>query len=180
MDNHLADPSPRVPGGMKHAIGTLVVVTALASIATLGSAGAQQLPALECKGKPATVVGSSEKDRIVASNGRDVIVSRGGNDLIRARGGNDLVCSGQGQDQVSAGAGSDRAFGGGGHDYIEGAGSSDRLVGGRAWDVLVGEAGPRDVCLGGKPTSDSRNRSDYAERSCERMRSARRIVFPRF
>lgn len=100
--------------------------------------------AAKCKGKDATHVGTSGRDRIRGTSGNDVIAGLGGNDRINGRGGKDLVC------------------GGGGRDRVRGAGGKDRLYGQAGNDVLNGGAG-KDLCNGG-PGRDK-------GRKCEKEKS---------
>jgi Ca2+-binding RTX toxin-like protein len=87
-------------------------------------------PAAKCKGKDATHVGTSGKDKILGTVERDVIVGLGGNDRINARGSRDLVCAGSGKDKVKGGGGNDKLFGQGGNDTLNGGPARDRCVGG--------------------------------------------------
>jgi uncharacterized delta-60 repeat protein len=101
-----------------------------------------------CKGKVATLVGTSKRDRLKGTKKRDVIAALGGNDLIRGLSGNDLICAGAGKDLVKAGAGADQALGEGGNDRLFGESGKDKLFGQEGKDLLVG--GPsRDVLRGG-------------------------------
>jgi hypothetical protein len=109
----------------------------------------------KCAGKTATIVGSSDGDRLRGTPGRDVIAGKGGRDRIRARGKNDLVCGGRGNDRLSGQGGKDKLKGGGGKDRIRGGGGNDRLAGGSGRDKLVGGAG-RDRCKGGGGTDKVR------------------------
>jgi hypothetical protein len=73
-------------------------------------------PAIRCRGKFATLVGTAKRDRIRGTKKRDVIVGRGGNDLIRGLGGNDLICGDPGKDRLIGGKGRDILLGGPGKD----------------------------------------------------------------
>ena len=64
-----------------------------------------------CFGKPATIVGTQDKDLLRGTRGPDVIVGRGGIDNIHGWRGNDRICAGGEFDGV---------FGGGGSDLISG------------------------------------------------------------
>jgi hypothetical protein len=94
-------------------------------------------PAAKCKGKDATLVGTSGKDNIVGTSGNDVIVARGGNDRINAKGGKDLVCAGAGKDKVRGGGGNDRLFGQGGNDVLNGGAGKDVCNGGPGKDKAI-------------------------------------------
>lgn len=93
----------------------------------------------KCRGKPATIIGTSHRDVIRGTRHRDVIVAFGGPDVIRAFGGNDLIC---------AGAGPDRVFAGAGRDVVLGQAGADLLRGQRGRDLLLGNAG-NDRLFGG-------------------------------
>lgn len=92
------------------------VVSFLASGAPLGYINAIALEPPTCMGRTATIVGSTEKDRLVGSKFADVIVGLAGNDKIKGGKGKDRICAGGGRDQVSGGGGKDRCSGGGGRD----------------------------------------------------------------
>src|SRR5919108_5957384 len=71
---------------------------------------------VECDGKPATLVGTDEKDRMSGTSGDDVIVGMGDNDTIYGMEGHDTICGGDGNDTIygdggSADGQSDRLFG---------------------------------------------------------------------
>jgi Ca2+-binding RTX toxin-like protein len=97
----------------------------------------------ECRGKPATLVGSPKRDVLKGTSERDVIVALAGDDSIRAVGGNDVVCGDAGDDSLS---------GGSGRDFLDGGEGNDNLIGG----------GGGDTCSGGK------GKRDEAHKSCER------------
>jgi Ca2+-binding RTX toxin-like protein len=99
-------------------------------------------PVVQCKGQPATVVGTSGKDVLTGTAAKDVIAGQGGNDSISAQGGNDVVCAGGGNDKANGGGGNDRLLGQAGNDRLKGAGGRDRLSGG----------GGNDRCNGGPGT----------------------------
>jgi RTX calcium-binding nonapeptide repeat (4 copies) len=103
-------------------------------------------PVVQCKGKAATVVGTSGKDDLTGTSGKDVIAGRGGNDSISALGGNDTVCGEGGKDKANGGGGNDRLHGQAGNDRLKGAGGKDNLKGG----------GGNDRCTGG-PGTDKGN-----------------------
>jgi len=120
-----------------------------------------------CRGIPATIVGTKGDDVLTGTGGRDVILGRGGDDEIFARGGKDVICAGRGADVVKAGGDDDLVYGGGGRDRIAGRGGDDeirgqlrgdRLRGGRGDDLLVGGPG-NDRCRGGA--------GNDTERGCE-------------
>ena len=95
-----------------------------------------------CRGRTATIVGSTGNDRIAGSTSAgtpDVIAALGGNDRIKANNGSDFVCAGDGKDRVN---------GGKGKDTLAGDAGADRLNGSAGPDALDGGAG-RDTCNGG-------------------------------
>jgi Ca2+-binding RTX toxin-like protein len=92
-----------------------------------------------CRGKLATIVGSTRADVIRGSRFRDVIAVLGGNDRILGLGAGDIACGG---------GGSDRLIGGRGADLLLGQGGRDRLIGGKGRDTLIGGPG-RDILSGG-------------------------------
>jgi hypothetical protein len=83
-----------------------------------------------CKGKAATIVGSSGKDNLSGTSGKDVIAGLGGNDKVNSKGGIDTVCGGAGNDKTKGGGANDKLFGQGGNDTLTGAGGRDKCVGG--------------------------------------------------
>jgi uncharacterized repeat protein (TIGR01451 family) len=78
-----------------------------------------------CFGKPATICGTSGRDRLTGTAGRDVIVGLQGNDTITGLDGNDLICGGSGKDTLVGGRGRDRLDGGRGGDTCNGGGEAD-------------------------------------------------------
>ncbi len=101
-----------------------------------------------CRGKRATLVGSTDDDFITGTKGRDVIVSYSGNDRIEARFGRDLICAGKGEDLARGGLGNDYVLGGSGSDRLIGGSENDDLNGGQGSDLLRGSLG-RDVLIDG-------------------------------
>ena len=93
-----------------------------------------------CDGKPATIVGTSGRDKLRGTRRADVIVALGGNDSVRAGPGNDLVCGGDGNDRLAGGPGADRVTGNHGKDLLSGGPGRDRLAGGTQHDNCVGGA----------------------------------------
>lgn len=93
-----------------------------------------------CRGRAATITGTSGADRLKGTAGDDVIAGLGGDDKVTAEGGDDLVCGGGGDDNLNGGDGGDELVGGSGADRITGEGGSD---------VLAGGAGSPDHCIGG-------------------------------
>jgi uncharacterized protein len=102
-----------------------------------------------CSGRPATIVGTAEADRLEGTRGDDVIVAGGGDDRVDADRGNDVVCAGGGHDSVEGGDGADEVHGGSGDDRLEGGDGDDAIDGGRGDDRLDGGDGD-DELLGGE------------------------------
>jgi RTX calcium-binding nonapeptide repeat (4 copies) len=111
--------------------------------------GAAAGPPPTCKGKPATLVGTSGSDVRTGSQGQDVIVALGGNDTLSGVGGNDVICGGAGKDNLTGGMGKDTLVGQKGSDTLKGGGGNDKLAGKKGKDRLKGGRG-KDVCTGGK------------------------------
>jgi poly-gamma-glutamate synthesis protein (capsule biosynthesis protein) len=114
-------------------------------------------PAVSCRGRAATILGTPGDDVLIGTAGDDVIVARDGDDEVWGGDGDDLVCTGGGDDFAAGGTGMDRLFGGdgdddlsggGGADTVWGDGGDDRLWGGDGPDVLVGGAGDDDLTGG--------------------------------
>jgi Ca2+-binding RTX toxin-like protein len=82
-----------------------------------------------CDGHPATIVGSTGRDKLRGTRFADVIVGLGGKDSIKAGKGNDLVCGGRGDDRIIGGKGDDRLIGGSGADRVTGGRGRDRVIG---------------------------------------------------
>jgi RTX calcium-binding nonapeptide repeat (4 copies) len=93
---------------------------------------AQQRPT--CKGREATLWGTSQADALTATNGPDVLVGLGGKDAITALGGNDIVCAGGGNDKVKGNRGKDKLNGEAGKDNLNGGPQRDRCNGGPGKD----------------------------------------------
>jgi Ca2+-binding RTX toxin-like protein len=91
---------------------------------------------LACKGKPATILGTTGNDQVVGTAGPDVIAALGGNDKVSGLGANDLICGGPGKDRLNGGKGKDRLYGQGGADKLKGAGGNDVCKGGKGKDSL--------------------------------------------
>jgi Ca2+-binding RTX toxin-like protein len=96
-------------------------------------------PTQQCRGRAATIVGTTGNDVLTGTSGRDVVAALGGNDRVSTLGGNDLVCAGAGKDRVNGKGGKDRLLGQGGNDRLRGGAGKDNLRGG----------GGRDRCNGG-------------------------------
>lgn len=118
----------------------------------LGGSGAvptaDPWPEVSCRGKAATILGTTGDDSLTGTDGDDVIVARGGNDSIRGGGGHDLICGGAGNDIAWGEDGSDLLLGGPGNDLLIGDTGNDILWGEEGDDVLVGGEGA-DLLIGG-------------------------------
>ncbi len=110
-------------------------------------------PAISCRGKVATILGSQGDDLLIGTDGDDVIVTRGGDDAVWAGDGDDLVCLGAGDDFVNGGDGDDYIRAGDGNDLVMGHGGADTLWGGDGDDVVSGLGGS-DLIIG-EPGDDS-------------------------
>jgi Ca2+-binding RTX toxin-like protein len=80
----------------------------------------------KCKGKFATIVGSTKRDKLKGSKFKDVIHTLGGKDKVNAKGGNDIVCGGKAKDKLKGGSGKDKLFGQGGKDKLDGGPGKDK------------------------------------------------------
>jgi CSLREA domain-containing protein len=107
--------------------------------------------AATCKGKQATLVGTTGADTIRGTGRRDVIAALGGNDRISGLGGNDLICAAAGKDKVNGGKGKDKLLGQKGADTLKGGKGNDTLKGGKGKDILKGGPG-KDKLNGGAGT----------------------------
>jgi Ca2+-binding RTX toxin-like protein len=94
-------------------------------------------PPPTCRGKPATVVGTSGNDVRKGTSGKDVIVGLGGNDKLSGLAGNDLICGRAGKDTLNGGKGNDKLYGNAGKDTLNGGPGKDKLKGGRGRDKQV-------------------------------------------
>jgi hypothetical protein len=95
------------------------------------------VPCPTCKGRPATIIGTSRKDKRTGTPGRDVIVGLAGNDKLSGIAGNDVICGGPGRDVLNGGKGKDRLSGGPGRDTLRGGPGKDTLSGGPGKDKQV-------------------------------------------
>lgn len=120
--------------------------------------------AADCRGTPATIIGTDGDDVITGTPGNDVILAGKGNDTVDGGAGNDLVCAGEGNDTLIGRDGDDTLDGGSGTDTASfpgaagvvanlatgaavGQGSDtlasiENLTGSSANDSLLGDSGP--------------------------------------
>lgn len=114
-------PTPR------HGLGVVAIGTTVYTLAggpqpglTFSSAveaiDLEGLEALECAGRPPTLVGSPSRDVLAGGGGPDSVVALAGPDAVRGRAGGDRLCGGPGDDRLVGGAGRDRLIGGPGRD----------------------------------------------------------------
>ena len=105
---------------------------------------------IRCRGRIATIVGTSGPDVLIGTPGPDVIAGLGGDDRIEGLAGDDVACGNGGADVILGGAGDDVVsgdygrdvlIGGSGADLIYGGPGRDRLHGGRDGDTLLGGDG---------------------------------------
>jgi Ca2+-binding RTX toxin-like protein len=92
---------------------------------------------IRCKGKPATITGTSGADKLSGTPATDVIAGLGGNDKISGLAGNDTICGGSGKDTLSGGKGNDNLYGEDGSDTLKGGPGNDKLKGGAGKDKQV-------------------------------------------
>ncbi|MGH2961538.1 MAG: hypothetical protein ACRDL3_05000, partial [Solirubrobacterales bacterium] len=68
---------------------------------------------VRCGGRPPSIVGTEEADRLVGTSARDVILGDRGTDVIIGKRGNDRLCGEEGKDRIKGGGGRrDRCDGG--------------------------------------------------------------------
>ncbi len=72
-----------------------------------------------CRGRAATIIGTSGDDRIDGTRGDDVIVGLGGDDKIHGAAGNDVICGGSGDDKLNGQGGDDVVDGGSGRNLAQ-------------------------------------------------------------
>jgi RTX calcium-binding nonapeptide repeat (4 copies) len=85
-------------------------------------------PSPTCKGKPATIVGTSGNDVREGTPGKDVMVGLGGNDKLSGLAGNDTICGGSGKDALLGQKGKDTLKGGPGKDKLKGGAGKDKQI----------------------------------------------------
>ena len=129
--------------GALRAVVILGVVSAFGSLSGGGPLRAQATPS--CFGRPATIVGTAEDDRLLGTAESDVIVGKAGDDTIKAKGGHDFICGWEDHDRLRGGTGDDRIQGNAGADYLYGdtrdsekyANGDDLLLGGPRHDTAT-------------------------------------------
>lgn len=126
-------------------IGVAALIAAsLVSIPAGAATTDSQVPqraAPTCKGRVATIVGTSGNDDLRGTSGADVVLALGGDDTVRTKGGRDRVCAGGGDDMVISGGGNDIVVGGAGSDIVIAGGGDDYMSGGGGLDGLLGMSG---------------------------------------
>lgn len=106
-------------------------------------------PLVLCRGRAATIIGTSGPDVLRGTAGPDVIAGLGGRDTIDGGAGDDVICAGPGDDTIRGGGGSDIVVAAGGNDTVYGGAGSDLLFGLAGRDTLIGGPGALDGCDGG-------------------------------
>lgn len=101
-----------------------------------------------CRGRKATVIGTTGPDRLKGTPGDDIIAALGGNDVVVGLGGKDIICGGPGNDTIIGGRGDDTLIGSIGNDRLLGGPGADFLLGQAGKDTLLGQAG-KDRLFGG-------------------------------
>jgi Ca2+-binding RTX toxin-like protein len=112
-----------------------VGATAVAIVATAIPCAGAAAKAPRCFGKPATIVGTKDDDKLYGTPRPDVIVGLAGSDVIRGRRHDDRICGKGGNDVLFGGRGNDRLATGPGNNSV---------VGQQGRDVLQGGSGPDD------------------------------------
>lgn len=137
----------------------------------------------ECFGRPATILGSPDDDRITGTRKRDVVVALAGNDVVTLLGAEDRACLGVGDDIVRiTHDGFPNVFDidlGAGDDLLR-AVEADSVFGGTGDDRIVVQRDPATVS-GGPGADYLRSLSTKVERfpengPCLNFRTATRPV----
>ncbi len=127
----------------------------------------------KCKGKRATIVGTSTGEKLVGTRKADVIVALGGNDTIKGMGGNDRSAAArartrQGRRRQRPAARRRRQ----GPDLrrkgrrpLDGGHGNDTVKGGAGNDVLKGGGGKGDLCDG---QAGKKDKLDGKKAGCEK------------
>src|SRR6476659_3197060 len=102
----MADARVRV-GAVVVAVWAVVGAT-LVPVSSAAAVGPMHL----CGGKPATIVGTSEKDDLSGTDAADVVWLGAGDDSYFNPSGNDTICGGPGWDFVDVPASGQNIFGG--------------------------------------------------------------------
>ena len=118
----------------------------------LPASGASASDLDSCKGRDATIKGTSDGEELKGTPGTDVIAGGGGNDTIRGLGDNDVICGGDGNDIITAGTGADEIYGDADNDVIapggvKGDGHADTIDGGAGKDSIHWDKGPIEADL---------------------------------
>jgi RTX calcium-binding nonapeptide repeat (4 copies) len=160
------------------AAATLIPIAVLAT-ALPGEARARPT----CFGKPATIVGNGNANRIDLTRGKDVVVAKGGNDVIKAGGrkpwrqnhGEDVICGGKGNDDLFGNNEKNTLIGGPGNDAINAGPSIDLMVGDNA-NPNGDESGPTgNDYLGGAGGNDFMVGDNYASGDAKGSSPDRRL-----
>ena len=127
----------------------LLLLSAVAALASIWSAAPGASAASSCDGHTTTKVGTPGPDVIDGKTGPDVIKGRGGNDIITGLGGRDRISEGPERMSSLGGNGNDRLFGRSDNDTIIGDIGADDLFGFEGTDTLFGDD-DRDFLSGGE------------------------------
>jgi Ca2+-binding RTX toxin-like protein len=119
---------------------TAIAGVALAAVVFVAAAPAPEEEDPRCRGRLATIVGTSGDDVLHGTPSRDVIWGGEGDDTIHGSLGNDLLCGGPGADVVHGGRGNDVVDGG--------AGDGDQVIGDLGDDKVLGGNGDGDEAAG--------------------------------
>jgi Ca2+-binding RTX toxin-like protein len=95
------------------------------------------IPCPTCRGRPATIIGTSGNDVRRGTPGRDVMAGLAGKDRLSGLGANDIICGGAGKDTLKGGKGKDKLYGEAGKDTLKGGPAKDKLNGGPGRDRQV-------------------------------------------
>ena len=96
-----------------------------------------KIQAPTCQGRAATIIGTSQNDKLKGTSRADVIAGQDGNDTIKGLRGNDRICGGNGKDKLKGGSGNDKLQGGKGKDTLIGGPGADKLKGGPGRDTQI-------------------------------------------
>jgi hypothetical protein len=103
----------------RRALAAVLLLCALSGSLALEFSPAEATT-ITCKGRPATIIGTSGPDVLRGTRGDDVIAGQGGDDTIVGGGGDDIICGGPGRDTMSGGSGRDLLLGGPAADVARG------------------------------------------------------------
>ena len=149
----------KVHGSSRGRSGAVFVLTCSILATPVPRAGAGETPL--CFGREATIVGTSDDDKLVGTPESDVIVSLAGMDRVYGKKGDDFICTGSNEDWDHLFG--ERPVGGQGRDHLNGGPGTDTVVGGRDADVLKGGPGTFNWLYGGRGDDELRGSPDEAD-----------------